>query len=58
MDRELITVDKQLRCNTCYQWFDFSANEAAWFKERGLTHEPKHCAACRALRKRTFGAPS
>jgi CxxC-x17-CxxC domain-containing protein len=43
--------DKTLTCVDCGTPFVFTANEQAFYAERGFTNEPKRCAACRQSRK-------
>ncbi len=43
--------DKTLVCVTCGKEFTFSAGEQAFFAEKGLMNEPKHCKACKDARK-------
>ncbi len=42
--------DKTLHCAACGQSFVWSAPEQFFYAGRGLRHEPKRCAACRARR--------
>ena len=35
--------DKVLTCVDCKQEFTWDAGAQAFFKEKGLTNEPKHC---------------
>ena len=42
-------VDKTMSCKDCKGQFIFSAAEQSFFKEKGLTNEPKRCANCRLL---------
>ena len=39
--------DKVLTCADCGDEFTWSAVEQAFFKEKGMTSEPKHCKYCR-----------
>jgi hypothetical protein len=48
-----IFQDKTLLCIDCGQSFTFSASEARYFWERGLT-QTKRCPACRQRRKLTL----
>lgn len=43
--------DKTLICDDCGQQFIHSAEDQARYAERGFTHEPKRCRACREKRK-------
>ena len=44
-------VDRELKCVSCGAAFVFRAAEQAFFKTRGLLHDPKRCRACRANSK-------
>jgi CxxC-x17-CxxC domain-containing protein len=41
----------KLRCIQCGSDFEFTANEQAFFAERGLSTPPKRCKACRKAHK-------
>ncbi|MBI3973683.1 MAG: zinc-ribbon domain containing protein [Chloroflexi bacterium] len=43
--------DKTLVCVECGDSFAFTANEQAFYAERGFTNEPKRCQTCRQSRK-------
>ena len=43
--------DKTLTCVDCGAPFAFTANEQAFYAERGFTNEPKRCPTCRQNRK-------
>ncbi len=43
--------DKTLVCQDCGKEFVFTAGEQAFYKEKGLDHEPKRCKECRDKRK-------
>ncbi|MGH2371625.1 MAG: zinc-ribbon domain-containing protein, partial [Chloroflexota bacterium] len=43
--------DKVLTCVDCGTQFVFTANEQAFYAERGFTNEPKRCGPCRQNRK-------
>ena len=43
--------DKMLTCVDCGTQFAFTANEQAFYAERGFANEPKRCYACRQSRK-------
>ena len=47
--------DKTLTCVECGTEFPFTANEQAFYAERGFTNEPKRCPACRQNRKASRG---
>ena len=44
-------LDKTLQCAECGASFVWSAPEQFFYAGRGLRHEPKRCAACRARRQ-------
>ncbi len=48
--------DKMLTCQDCGTQFVFTANEQAFYAERGFSNEPKRCAPCRQSRKSTRGS--
>jgi hypothetical protein len=41
-------VDRELKCIDCGAEFVFTAGEQAFFHERQLTNDPKHCKQCTA----------
>ena len=43
--------DKTIICQDCGNEFTFTAGEQAFYKEKGLTNEPKRCKECRDKRK-------
>lgn len=43
--------DKTLTCVECGNEFVFTANEQAFYADRGFTNEPKRCPNCRQARK-------
>lgn len=45
--------DKTLVCKDCGKEFTFSADEQAFFAEKGFENEPGRCPACRAARRNT-----
>jgi len=45
--------DKTLVCKDCGKEFVFSADEQAFFAEKGFENEPGRCPACRAARRST-----
>ncbi|HEX2514545.1 MAG TPA: zinc-ribbon domain-containing protein, partial [Chloroflexota bacterium] len=47
--------DKALTCADCGTQFVFTANEQAFYAERGFTNEPKRCGPCRQNRKASRG---
>jgi CxxC-x17-CxxC domain-containing protein len=47
--------DKVLTCADCGTQFVFTANEQAFYAERGFTNEPKRCGPCRQNRKASRG---
>lgn len=47
--------DKALTCVECGNEFAFTANEQAFYADRGFTNEPKRCPNCRQSRKANRG---
>ena len=47
--------DRVLTCADCGQEFTWSADEQAFFKEKGFTNEPKRCKGCRDAKKAQRG---
>ena len=45
-------ADKSLVCRDCGIAFVFTMDEQAFYREKGLSHEPQRCSACRANRRR------
>lgn len=43
-------VDREVLCVDCGAMFVFSAGEQEFFRDKGFTHEPKHCRLCKAKR--------
>lgn len=43
--------DKTIICQDCGNEFTFTAGEQSFYKEKGLTNEPKRCKECRDKRK-------
>ncbi len=43
--------DKNIQCADCGQAFVFTEREQEWYREKGLSHEPRRCKDCRASRK-------
>ena len=43
--------DKTIRCVDCDADFVFTDREQEWYREKGLTHEPRRCRNCRSTRK-------
>src|SRR5919202_2171432 len=48
--------DKTLTCVDCGNEFVFTANEQAFYADRGFTNEPKRCPNCRQSRKASRGS--
>src|SRR5437870_3034191 len=48
--------DKTLTCVDCGNEFAFTANEQAFYADRGFTNEPKRCPNCRQSRKANRGS--
>lgn len=44
-------TDRMLICAECQEEFLFSADEQAFFSEKGFTNNPRRCPKCRAKRK-------
>ncbi len=44
-------ADKTLTCKTCGKEFIFTEGEQAFYAEKGLPNEPKHCPDCRKARR-------
>jgi len=45
-------ADKTLVCRDCGKQYVFTSGEQAFYLEKGLTHEPQRCPACRSNRRR------
>jgi len=43
--------DKTIQCVDCQSDFVFTDREQEWYREKGLTHEPRRCKNCRSTRK-------
>ncbi len=43
--------DKTLTCDDCGQPFTHSADDQAYYAQRGYTNEPKRCPSCRMARR-------
>lgn len=43
--------DETIVCVDCGKEFVFTANEQAFYKEKGLQNKPKRCVECRRKRK-------
>jgi CxxC-x17-CxxC domain-containing protein len=48
--------DKTLVCKECGAEFIFSAQEQAFYAEKGFQNEPARCPECRRARKQQSGA--
>jgi CxxC-x17-CxxC domain-containing protein len=48
-------TDRQLTCKACGSEFLFTAGEQRFYKERGLTNDPKRCKACRGSKGQGTG---
>lgn len=44
-------LDKWLVCGECGEKFLWDAGEQAWFQDRQLYNQPKHCKRCRDKRR-------
>ena len=42
--------DRELRCASCGQPFVWTAGEQAYYADKGLGHEPRHCRRCKSRR--------
>lgn len=51
----MVFQDKVLVCRDCQDEFLFSAEEQAFYAEKGFAHDPTRCRACRAVRKGRSG---
>lgn len=49
MEQTDLIEDKFLACRDCRNTFVFSAAEQEFFKQKGLSNEPKRCPNCRLL---------
>ena len=49
--------DETLTCKECGEQFVFSANEQAFYAEKGFQNKPARCPACRAKRRAQGSAP-
>lgn len=49
--------DRTINCSDCGKDFAFTEREQEWYREKGLTHEPRRCRDCRAAKK-AGGGPS
>ena len=47
--------DQIITCKECGKEFVFTANEQAFYAEKGFTNEPQRCKACRDARKAANG---
>jgi CxxC-x17-CxxC domain-containing protein len=43
--------DRTINCADCGKDFQFTEREQEWYREKGLTHEPRRCRDCRAAKK-------
>lgn len=50
--------DKIITCKDCGSEFVFTANEQAFYAEKGFTNEPQRCKSCRDARKSSSGRSS
>jgi CxxC-x17-CxxC domain-containing protein len=48
-------TDKTITCKDCGEEFVFTANEQAFYAEKGFTNEPQRCKSCRTARKNGAG---
>ncbi len=47
--------NKTITCKDCGAEFEFTANEQAFYAEKGFTNEPQRCKDCRNARKNSRG---
>jgi CxxC-x17-CxxC domain-containing protein len=50
--------NRTMTCLDCKAPFIWTAGEQTFFRDKGFTHEPKRCQACRAQRKERGQATS
>ncbi len=50
--------DRNIKCVDCGNDFVFTDREQEWYREKGLSHEPRRCKPCRSSRKSGGGPPS
>jgi CxxC-x17-CxxC domain-containing protein len=43
--------DRNIKCVDCNNDFVFTEREQEWYREKGLSHEPRRCKTCRTNRK-------
>lgn len=43
--------DKDITCVDCGETFVFTEREQEWYREKGLSHDPRRCKNCRSTRK-------
>ncbi len=55
MSERGVVQDKVVTCADCRDEFTWSAVEQAFFREKGLTNEPKHCKDCQRANKQHRG---
>ncbi len=51
-------ADRTIKCVDCGNDFVFTDREQEWYREKGLSHEPRRCKPCRSSRKSGGGPPS
>ena len=49
--------DRTIKCVDCGQDFVFTEREQEWYREKGLSHDPRRCRNCRAAKKAGGGPP-
>ena len=54
----MFNQDKTIVCKDCGQEFVFTANEQAFYQEKGFNNEPQRCKYCRDARKNSRGGDS
>jgi CxxC-x17-CxxC domain-containing protein len=45
----MVVADIEITCRDCGQTFLFTAGEQEFFQQKGYTHQPTRCNACRAI---------
>jgi len=48
--------DRSLKCVECGNEFVFTAGEQIFYRDMGLTHDPKRCRSCKAQKKSNFNS--
>jgi CxxC-x17-CxxC domain-containing protein len=48
--------DRTLKCVECGNEFLFTAGEQIFYRDMGLTHDPKRCRPCKVQKKSNFNS--